>query len=80
MNAAEAHHAQGHMMHAVQIIVSHMLPLTPDGAAEVERIMREVDEGRTALWSDPDYFPNLIRLAQGAVREARKGYRRETCH
>lgn len=66
---AEGHYCMGDMMFAVQTIVTHKLPLTPAGAAECERIMREFGQGNTWLWKHPEYLRTAIILAQGAVRE-----------
>jgi len=62
----------GDVMLAVQMIAQHDLPFGSAGAIECERLIREYNEGNRAMWSHPDYLPDLIRLAQNAVRETRE--------
>ena len=70
-DVAEAQYAQGDLVRAAQTIARHKLPLTPQGAAECERLMREYGEGNTSLWTHPTYLRSTIHMAQEIVREAR---------
>ena len=70
-SVAEAQYAQGDLIRAVQRIVQDKLPLTSEGAAECERLMREYGEGNTVLWGHPNYLRTTIHTAQEVVREVR---------
>lgn len=68
---SEAQYAQGDVARAVDTIVDHNLPLTLDGVAECERLIREYGEGNRTLWVHPHYLPTAIGIAQEIVRRVR---------
>ncbi len=70
---SDALFGQGDVMRAVRAIVDHRLPLTPEGATECERVIREHGEGFRQKWAHPRWLPQTIAMAQAIVEAVRKG-------
>lgn len=73
VDISEAQYAQGDVVRAVRMIVTHGIPLTQAGAVECERQMREFGEGNRALWVHPNYLQSVAFMAQDIIRTVLEG-------
>jgi hypothetical protein len=65
--------AQGDVNTAVNIIVSHNLPLDTAGAEACEQHLRDFDEGFREMWKHPHYLRQTVYMAQAIVECVREG-------